>query len=213
MEENFTPETVLQENETAENTNFELAGEETFETLIEGKYKEDFSKKVQSILDKRFKKSGKLFEIADKLKNEYGIENEEGLLERIKNGSNFKESPDDFKVWKTQSEKLKEIYTDFDLNTECKDPMFVSLLKSGADMKSAYEFMHREEILNEAISFAARKTKESVLSDIKARSMRPSENGISKRSAAIMKTDVRSLTRKEREDVSRRVLRGEKIKF
>ena len=213
MEENLTPETVHQENETAENDNFEIATEENFETLINGKYKEDFSKKVQSILDKRFKKSGKLFELADRLKEEYGIENEESLIERIKSGSNFKENSDDFKVWKTQSEKLREVYTDFNLTEECKNPMFVSLLKSGADMKSAYEFMHREEILNEAISFAARKTKESVLSDIRARSMRPNENGISKRSAAIMKTDVRSLTRKEREDVSRRVLRGEKIKF
>ena len=92
MEENLTPETVHQENETAENDNFEIATEENFETLINGKYKEDFSKKVQSILDKRFKKSGKLFELADRLKEEYGIENEESLIERIKSGSNFKES-------------------------------------------------------------------------------------------------------------------------
>lgn len=115
--------------------------------------------------------------------------------------------------WLQQAESMKEIYPSFDLGTECQDSRFVDLLKNNIDMRTAYEVLHRDEILSGAMQYTAQKVSQQLVNGIKAKGNRPTENGISTQSAAVVKSDVNALTRKDRDEIERRVMRGERISF
>ncbi len=115
--------------------------------------------------------------------------------------------------WFDESTKLKETYPDFDIFAEAKNPSFVSLIKRGIDVKTAYEVVHHTELLEAAQRKAARDAEIKTAQAIRQKSVRPAENGLSQKSSAIYSNGVSSLTAKEREDIARRVSRGERITF
>lgn len=120
--------------------------------------------------------------------------------------------------WEQQSEAMKGLYPSFDLRTECNNPetgkRFVGLLKSGVDVKTAFEVIHKDELIGGAMQYAAQAVQKKVTDDIRARGMRPAENGGSGTSAATTrKADPSTWTKKDREEVSRRVMRGERIEL
>lgn len=111
--------------------------------------------------------------------------------------------------WYAQSEEVKETYPHFDIAKESKNKAFVNLIKSGIDVKTAYEVVHHDEIISMIAKDAEIKTAES----IRQRSLRPAENGLSSQSSAILKNDVSKLSVSERAEIARRVSRGERITF
>lgn len=113
--------------------------------------------------------------------------------------------------WMQQAEAVKQMYPSFDLQTECQNETFVQLLRNNIDVKTAYEVLHRDDILGGAMAYTAQKTREAMVNDIRTRGMRPSENGLSSNAAAVVKTDVNKMTKAEREEIEKRVLRGERI--
>lgn len=113
--------------------------------------------------------------------------------------------------WVQQGDEVKQIYPSFDLKTESQNETFLQLLQNGIDVRTAYEVIHRDEIMNAAMANTAQKTREAVVNDIRARGMRPNENGLSSSAAAVTKIDVSKMTKAEREDIERRSLRGEHI--
>lgn len=113
--------------------------------------------------------------------------------------------------WMQQAEAVKQMYPSFDLQTECQNDTFVQLLRNNIDVKTAYEVLHRDDILGGAMAYTAQKTREAMVNDIRTRGMRPSENGLSSNAAAVVKTDVNKMTKAEREEIEKRVLRGERI--
>jgi len=120
--------------------------------------------------------------------------------------------------WEQQSEAMKGLYPGFDLRTECNNPetgkRFVGLLKSGVDVKTAFEVIHKDELIGGAMQYTAQAVQKKVTDDIRARGMRPAENGGSGTSAATTrKADPSTWTKKDREEVSRRVMRGERIEL
>lgn len=115
--------------------------------------------------------------------------------------------------WYRQSESVKEIYPEFSIFDEAKNPSFVSLIKSGIDVKTAYEVVHHSEIVSSAREDAAREAKKEAADAIRQKSMRPAENGLSSMSSAIFKNDVSRLSAKERADIAQRAARGERITF
>lgn len=115
--------------------------------------------------------------------------------------------------WKNDGEFLKELYPDFDLDAESENPEFISLLKGGAGLKGAYFATHHNEIIKSLVEKAAREAKEEALESIRAKEMRPLENGMSAKSAALFKTDVSGLTPEQRAEIAKRVARGEIISF
>ena len=115
--------------------------------------------------------------------------------------------------WIKDGEFLKENYPDFDLEAEAENPAFLKLLKGGADLRGAYLAMHHDEIIKTLVEKAAREAKEEALQSLMARDMRPSENGMSAKSAALFKTDVSKLTPKQRAEIAKRVSLGETISF
>lgn len=118
-----------------------------------------------------------------------------------------------YDAWMTQAEQAKAVYPSLDLREEIKNPQFLSLLRNNIDVKTAYQVIHQDEILPAAMQVAARKAEEQVTSSIIAGASRPAENGIGSQSAAASGIDVSKMSRAERQEINRRVARGEKIDF
>lgn len=115
--------------------------------------------------------------------------------------------------WYKQADKVKEIYPSFDFKTEAQNPEFLSLLRNGNSVEHAYKVLHFDELTQNAARVAAQTADAQAQARIKQKASRPSENGTSSQSAAIVRNDVSTLSRKERAEIARRVQRGEKIVF
>lgn len=231
-----------------------------FEKLIKGDYKDAFSRRVQNIINGRFKETRTLQEQLQKstlvfeiLAQKYGIkaddidgivralENddesyreeamEKGItveqlkemkkLERevlhLRRNESRRDEQDrinrDITNWKNQAESLKEIYPNFNLDTEIEDPQFFSLLRNNVDVRTAYEVVHRDEILGGAMQYAAQTAAKRVADSVAANSKRPVENGVTSQGAVNSQADVNKMTKAQREEIERRVARGERITF
>ncbi len=115
--------------------------------------------------------------------------------------------------WVQDGAKLKEIYPDFDFGKEVKNPEFSRLLRSGVSLRKAYEASHLDKILGGAMQYTADQVTKGMVARITDRSGRPAENGTTPRAGAVVKNDVSGLSRADREEIERRVMRGEKILF
>lgn len=115
--------------------------------------------------------------------------------------------------WQRQAESLKTRYPNFSLETEAANPQFVRLLQNGIDVKTAFETIHHDEILSGAMMQTAQAVRKNVTDNIKARGLRPSENGINAQAGVIVKNDVSKLTPQDRAEIVRRARMGETIKF
>ena len=115
--------------------------------------------------------------------------------------------------WVMESEGVKQKFPTFDLDTEIQNQEFVKMLKNGIPVEHAFKLIHFDEILQEAMTTTARTQEKQVIENVRARGMRPSENGVSNRSAFTVKDDVSKLTKKDRAEIARRAARGEMISF
>ena len=115
--------------------------------------------------------------------------------------------------WYAQGEKLKEMYPSFDFKAEANNRQFTDLLKSGVSVQQAYELIHMDEIKENAARAAAQTAGMQMVAKIQSKAQRPSENGTSTRSAAVIKNDVHNLSREDRKEAARRAMRGEKIRW
>ena len=115
-----------------------------------------------------------------------------------------------------QADEAKQLYPDLDLMAEMNNPTFARLTAPGVgvDVRTAYEVVHRDELRGAEMQFAAQKSAERMANAVRANGMRPVENGMnSHQNSSPVKTDPRTLTKQDREEIKRRVLRGEKIAF
>ncbi len=115
--------------------------------------------------------------------------------------------------WMNQAEDAKKVYPSFDLNAEMQNPKFVDLLRSNIDVRTAYEVLHKDEIIPAAMQFTAKTVESKIAKKIAANGARPAENGMRSQSAAVVKSDVSQLSKADRQEIIRRVQRGEKIRF
>ena len=116
-------------------------------------------------------------------------------------------------AWQEQAQQTKSVYPSFDMDAEMQNPQFVNLLRSNVDVRTAFEVLHKDEIIPAAMQYTAQQTKSKIAKSIAAGSNRPAENGISSQSAARVKSDVTQLSKADREEIYRRAARGEKITF
>lgn len=115
--------------------------------------------------------------------------------------------------WAADEKAVKELYPTFDLRTALENDQFRGLLKANIPMQQAYEVMHMEEIKASAARVAAQNAGQQMVAKIQQRAARPQENGTSSSSAVITKSDVHSLTKKDRAEAVRRAQRGDTIRF
>ena len=118
-----------------------------------------------------------------------------------------------YAAWMQQAEQVKAIYPGFDLAAELKNEQFCNLLTSNVPVQTAYEVIHKDEIIPAAMHFTAQKVTEKVANAVRAGQRRPAEGAMASTTAVQTKSDVSQLTRADREEIARRVARGEKIRF
>lgn len=207
------------------------AGERTerFKELIRGEYKDLYDAQVQNILRQRLrgseetrKKYEALAPALELLEKKYGVPagdaealsravqlEEKGEGARLRRRE-LKEGADrQYAEWIRQAGELAALYPDFDLKGELGDERFGALLRGGASLKDAYELVHRQSIMEKG----ARDMEEKIARRILSGELRPREGGISAASAALVKNDVSQMSKKTRQEIIRRVQRGEKISF
>lgn len=112
-----------------------------------------------------------------------------------------------------KSEEVKERYPEFNLETEMENPTFAKLVANGISPMNAYQSLHYDEIQERILKQAAQKTTEKISNAVQSNLNRPAENGINSAPASETKLDPRNLTKQQREEIRRRVARGEKISF
>lgn len=115
--------------------------------------------------------------------------------------------------WAQESEALKAVFPEFDFEVERQNPDFSNMLLSGVSVEAAYKAIHFDEMMTGMMQFTAQKAQQQTVNDIRARGMRPDEGGMGNRAAGEARTDVSKLSRKEREEIERRALAGERISF
>ena len=142
------------------------------------------------------------------------MEKENAELKRQMEEQNRKENANKlYAQWMEQSESTKTVYPSFDLREEMQNPKFVDLLRSNIDVRTAYEVIHKDDIIAVAMQFAVKTAEQKAVNKVIANGARPAENGNSSQGASVTKSDVSQLTKAERAEIIRRVARGEKIRF
>ena len=115
--------------------------------------------------------------------------------------------------WFTEGEQVRALYPGFDLGKESKNPQFLSMLRAGVPVQTAYEVIHMDDIKAGVAQTTARRTEKQVVDGIRAKGSRPPENGTSSQSAFTVKDDPSKWTKQDRAEIARRVARGETIKL
>ena len=119
--------------------------------------------------------------------------------------------------WQEESTATKKIYPSFDLNAELSNEQtgeqFKNLLRSNIPVQTAFEVIHKDEIIPAAMQYTAQQVEQKLTNKIISGGMRPAEGGTSNSASAVVKTDVSQLTKADRAEIIRRVRMGEKISF
>ena len=150
----------------------------------------------------------------EQLKEIRKMERENAELKRQMEEQNRKDNANKlYSQWMEQEKQTKSVYPSFDLRTEMQNPKFLDLLRSNIDVKTAFEVIHKDEIIPAAMQYTAKQVEQKIANKIMANGARPSENGNSSQGASITKSDVSQLTKADRAEVNRRVARGERITF
>ena len=144
------------------------------------------------------------------------LEAENAELQRIRaEEANRAEFNRRYAEWSAQAEGAKTVYPNLDLNAEMQNKDFFDLVNRGIDVKTAFEVIHKDEIINGAVSVTAQRTAQAVqqqtVNNIRTKGLRPNESAGSAQSGFIPKTDPSKWTKKDRQEIERRVMKGDKI--
>ena len=150
----------------------------------------------------------------DELKRVRKIEREnESLRQQMREKETREKADALYTRWMSEAESMKSVYPSFNLEAELQNPRFVDLLKSNIDVKTAFEVLHKDEIIPAAMQYTAKTVEQQVVNKIKANGARPVENGIRSQGAAMVKSDVSQLTKADRAEVARQVMQGRRVSF
>ncbi len=226
--------------DAGETNNAAAEREARFESLIKGEYKDLYDRRVQDTIQKRLKSSAGIVQkynaLAPSLEllgQRYGVDasdpealrraiqaesapasnGEEGKAPEQAESLRQERAKRQLSDWLRQAEVTKSRYPSFDLQQEARDPRFRSLLRSGVPLQTAFEVLHQKEILPAAMAYSARRAEERMADSVIAGQLRPAEGAMGGQSPVLSKRDVSRLTRAERDEIDRRVARGEKIRF
>lgn len=151
----------------------------------------------------------------EQLKQFKKMERENAELKKLRDENNAKEAAEKkVAAWMEQSKQVKAIYPSFDLKSEMQNSKFLDLLRvPGVDVRTAYELVHKDEIIAGAMQFTAKTVEKKIADKIAANGARPTENGLNSQSASLTRSDVSQLSKEDILDYQRRVMRGEKVSF
>lgn len=146
----------------------------------------------------------------DQLKEIKSLERDRAELERIRNRDREEEAFNNhIAKLQQQAEELKKSVPGFDLIAELRSNQKFAQLTSpqyGLSVEDAYYLVHRAEI-----DAGARMASRRIAMSQAANAARPTENGLLDQAAVEIKADPSKWSKKDREEVRRRVQRGDKI--
>ena len=202
---------------------------ESFEELIAGRYHEDFTRKMQQIIDRRFAEHQakeanweKWVPAIEKLCANRGLaaDDAEGLTALLDGLADQRERQEQLRAWAAcqalqgwmeEAAGLQEQYPVFDLAEAAASEDFMALLRKGLSVRQAWELCHQEDLMMAAMEATAAHVRELTARQMMQRQARPREAGLLARSAAVSRPSMRDSSRAQREELERRALRGEKI--
>lgn len=117
------------------------------------------------------------------------------------------------KRWRAEADRVREKFPAFDLQKELQNDRFVAALRAGVPLEAAYAGLHYDDLVKTAADAAVEAAKKGVVDNIQARGMRPKENGAAAASAFTVRSDPSQLKKADRDEIERRVRRGERIEF
>ena len=243
----------------------------TFDELLDDEeYKGEFDKRVQNIIQKRFKtakaaedRMTKLSPLIDLIAKKYGVEDPDADLETLvqkvtdddiyyedeamergipvdalkqiqkvesenkalRQAEEERRAQDEeaerraafnqqFMQLKAEAEQVKQIYPNLNFENELRDPNFMRLaFTPGVGVRTAYEVVHKDEIIGSAMQYATQKAQAQTAASIASGGNRPVEGWTGNNSPANTKIDVSMLTPQQRKEYIKRAARGEKITF
>lgn len=118
-----------------------------------------------------------------------------------------------FADWARQEAELKQIYPNFDFQTEMQSENFARMLNAGTPMRKAFEVNHIDELMQGAMQFTAGKVATQVTNSVAANQARPSENGLNQSVPTLKKMDISNLSKEDMDKLIARAAAGEKIDF
>ena len=113
--------------------------------------------------------------------------------------------------WDREAEQLKAQYPDFNMAEVLANPEVEKMMRSGVSMTNAYRSAYFDHILKQQQAATARQVEQGVVNRMQQRNARPGENGTRPGGAVQTKIDESHMSRKEMEEMEKRVMRGEVI--
>lgn len=118
-----------------------------------------------------------------------------------------------FRRWNREAEELKKLYPNFDMEVEGQNETFTRLLGNGIDMKTAYETVHHEEIMQALARQTAQSVAKAQADAVKSSQSRPSEAGMNTKPVENTGKRVEDMSREEIFELARRAQRGENVEL
>ena len=113
--------------------------------------------------------------------------------------------------WDAEADALQAKYPDFDRGEVLANPEVEKMMRAGCSMEAAYRAAYFDRLMARQTAATAQQTEQGVLNRVQQRASRPAENGTHPGGAVQTHLDVEHMSRKDREALERRVLRGEII--
>ena len=202
---------------------------EAFRALIQGPYKKEYDRQVQTIVRERLNNCARseqlLQALAPTLERDYGVDTASLSVEQAERLAQV--SPDGklpqtqeqreqamragYERLRGQFEQVREAYPQAELAQELDDPAFMRLVVRGVDAKSAYELTHLQELRKSAVAYGARRAREELTAAMQAGYLRPREGGMAQSGCGAFAESPEQWSRKTREELKTRARRGEKV--
>lgn len=202
---------------------------EAFRALIQGPYKKEYDRQVQTIVRERLKNCARseqlLQALAPTLERDYGVDTASLSVEQAERLAQV--SPDGklpqtqeqreqamragYERLRGQFEQVREAYPQAELAQELDDPAFMRLVVRGVDAKSAYELTHLQELRKSAVAYGARRAREELTAAMQAGYLRPREGGMAQSGCGAFAESPEQWSRKTREELKTRARRGEQV--
>lgn len=113
--------------------------------------------------------------------------------------------------WDAEADALQAKYPDFDRGEVLANPEVEKMMRAGCSMEAAYRAAYFDRLMARQTAATAQQTEQGVLNRVQQRASRPAENGTHPGGAVQTHLDVEHMSRKDREALEKRVLRGEII--
>ena len=185
---------------------------EAFRALIQGPYKKDYDRQVQTIVRERLKNCARseqvLKSLSPALQKTFGVDaaqlTPEQREEAMRQG---------YEALREQFAAVREAYPGAQLHEELESPVFMRLVMRGVDARSAYELTHLQELRAGAMAYGARRAREELTAAMQAGYLRPRESGMAPAAFGAFAESPEHWSRQTREELKARARRGETVRL